>query len=462
MKRFLVPIAVLACCLAALTCRRRTASPRPNVVLLVVDTLRGDALGCYNETYRDLSPEIDRLAGSGVQFRNVTAQSSWTRPAMGALLTSLYPRELGIYREKYDVLPDRAVTLAEALRDGGYETVGITANPNLNRVFNFDQGFHTYLESDVVWDWMRPGAEKKPGGRRKTLPDSRTMLQRMLDHARSRAGGQPLYLQIVLMEVHEGWKLVRPEFKRNYRGLVGAPPGYWDGIRQVSFDVGWFVDQLASLPGWEDTLFILTSDHGQGLDDHPDVPRSWGHGLLLYDSQVKVPLVLYNPAHQSSGFPRAGARRAWKPQKVDAAVRLMDVMPTVLDYLGLPAPDGIQGRSLLPLLAGEGEAIGLPPFFVTETYYNGSHKLAAHSADWNYIENRDGQDGVNALELQPAGAAENGRLTDKIHEHPDVVRTLAGYMRDWERQFPKRPATQPAREPSGEVVDQLKALGYVN
>jgi arylsulfatase A-like enzyme len=461
MKRFLVSIAVLACCLASPSCRGRATSTRPNVVMLVVDTLRGDALGCYNETYRDLSPEIDHLAASGVQFRHVTAQSSWTRPAMGSLLTSRYPRELGIYREKYDVLPDRAVTLAEALRDAGYETAGITANPNLNRIFNFDQGFDTYLESDVVWDWMRPDAGKRPAARKKTLPDSRTMLKRMLDHARSRPG-QPLYLQIVLMEVHEGWKLVRPEFKQNYRGLVGAPPGYWDGIRQVSFDVGWFVDELTSLPGWEDTLFILTSDHGQGLDDHPDVFRSWGHGLLLYDSQVKVPLILYNSAQRSSRSRPAREGRAWKPQQVDAPVRLMDVMPTVLDYLGLPMPAGIQGRSLLPLVTGDGKAIGLPPYFVTETYYNGSDKLAAHSADWNYIENRDGHDGVNAHELQRTGGPENGRLTDRIHGHPEVARELATYVRDWERRFPKRPATQPVREPSDEVVDQLKALGYVN
>lgn len=445
---------------ALVRCSPHTSS-RPNVVLVVVDTLRGDALGCYEPERADLSPEIDALAARGAQFLDVTAQSSWTRPAMGSMLTSLYPRDVGIYREKYDALPDRFVTLAEALRRAGYETVGITANPNLNRTFNFHQGFDTYLESAVVWDWMR--AEGRKPAEKRRLPDSRKVLQRMLDHARSRVGDKPAYLQIVLMEVHEGWKLVRAEFKKNYRGLVGAPPGYWDGIRQVSFDLGWFVEELTSLPGWRNTLFILTSDHGQGLDDHPAVQRSWGHGVLLYESQVKVPLILYSPDRKAFRSPATDAPDPLRPQKVEAPVSLMDLMPTVLQYLGIPPPPGIRGRSLLPLLGGERpRATGLPPYFVTETYYNGSNKLAAYSPDWMLIENRDGHPGVNARELQPVGGAENGRLTDQIDERPDVARELTDYLRKWERRVPKQPATQPAQDPSTDELDQLRALGYVN
>lgn len=285
----------------------------------------------------------------------------------------------------------------------------------------------------------------------------------MLDHARSRVGDKPAYLQIVLMEVHEGWKLVRAEFKKNYRGLVGAPPGYWDGIRQVSFDLGWFVEELTSLPGWRNTLFILPSDHGQGLDDHPAVQRSWGHGVLLYESQVKVPLILYSPDRQAFRSPATDAPDPLRPQKVEAPVSLMDLMPTVLQYLGIPPPPGIRGRSLLPLLGGERpRATGLPPYFVTETYYNGSNKLAAYSPDWMLIENRDGHPGVNARELQPVGGAENGRLTDQIDERPDVARELTDYLRKWERRVPKQPATQPAQDPSTDELDQLRALGYVN
>jgi arylsulfatase A-like enzyme len=445
-----VKLAAVAAGLALLApCTR--AAPRPNIVLVILDTLRADALGCYNDAYPDLSPEIDALARRGVRFRDVTAQSSWTRPSMGSLLTSLYPRKIGIYREKWDVLPEEFVTLAEALRGGGYETAGVTANPNLNKVFNFHQGFDTYVESAVVWDWMRPVAGQKQAGRKQTLPDSQWILQRMLDHARSRKADRPLYMQIVLMEVHEGWKLVRPEFQKNYRGLVGAPRGYWDGIRQVSFDLGRFVNEIAALPGWSNTLFVITSDHGQGLGDHPAVTRSWGHGLLLYASQVKVPLILYGTGTAS---------RSLRPQTAEQPVRLMDVAPTILDYVGLPAPAGIDGRSLLPLLGG-GSVADLPRHHVTETYYDGSDKRAAHSPEWTYIESRDGHEGVNARELQRAGGGENGRLTDRIAEHPEVAQELAGHLRAWESRVPRRGATQPAQGPAPDVVDQLKALGYV-
>ncbi|HVR70226.1 MAG TPA: sulfatase [Vicinamibacteria bacterium] len=456
-----VPLAVLAAGIAALAQCSRGAPARPNVVLVILDTLRADALGCYNDAYPDLSPEIDALARQGARFLDVTAQSSWTRPSVGSLLTSVYPRTLGIHGERWDVLPDGFVTLAEALRAAGYETVGVTANPNLNEVFNFHQGFDTYVESAVVWDWMRPAPGQKQGGRKQTLPDSERILERMLDHARSRTSRRPLYMQIVLMEVHEGWKLVRPEFRTNYRGLVGAPKGYWDGVRQVSFDLGRFVERLVALPGWRNTLFVITSDHGQGLGDHPAVTRSWGHGLLLYGSQVKVPLILYDPAAAAGRFSREGTPHSLRPQEVEGRVRLLDVMPTILDYVGVPAPPDVDGRSLTPLLTGARKAPDLPPYDVTETYYDGSDKRAVHSRSWTYIENRDGHEGVNARELQRAGASENGRLTDRIDEHPAVARELADYLRAWERRFPRRPATQPARGPSQDVVDQLKALGYI-
>jgi arylsulfatase A-like enzyme len=139
----------------------------------------------------------------------------------------------------------------------------------------------------------------------------------------------------------------------------------------------------------------------------------------------------------------------------------MDLMPTILEYVGLPAPAGADGRSLLPLLAGGGARPDLPPYQVTETHYDGSDKLAAHTAEWTYIENRDGHEGVNARELQPAGKSENGRLTDRIGERPEVAAELAAYLRAWERRVPRRPATQPAQGPAPDVVDQLKALGYV-
>jgi len=272
-------------------------APRPNVVLIIIDTLRADALGAYDPAASGISPELDDLAARGVRLGRVTAQCSWTRPSIGSLLTSRYPRTLGLYRESFDVLPDSATTLAEALRASGYETVGITANPNINGVFRFDQGFDRHVDSTVVWDFMQPGAGQRRRSRRARLADSGAVLEEMTEYARSRASRGPrgpVYMQITLMDVHEGRWLVRPEFRQNDRGRFGLPWGYWDGVRQVSHDIGAFVEALESLPGWGNTLFVITSDHGQGLDDHPSVGRSGYHGLLLYGSQIDVPLILYH------------------------------------------------------------------------------------------------------------------------------------------------------------------------
>ncbi len=99
------------------------------------------------------------MSHRGVRFARVLAQSSWTRPSIASLLTSRYPREIGIYKEKAHVLDDRFQTLAELLRESGYTTVGATANPNINGSFNFDQGFDHYEDSDTLFHWM----QEEPG-----------------------------------------------------------------------------------------------------------------------------------------------------------------------------------------------------------------------------------------------------------------------------------------------------------
>jgi arylsulfatase A-like enzyme len=349
--------------------------------------------------------------------------------------------------------------------------VGVTANPNINGVFGFEQGFDLYVDSRVVWSWMRPEPGQLTRNRATALPDARTILGDMLEHARARAEApdrKPTYMQITLMDVHEGWRLVRPEFRKDDRGRVGVPGGYWDAVRQVSHDIGAFVEALGALPGWGNTLFVITSDHGQGLDDHPEVERSWGHGRLLYGSQVDVPVILYHPAPADSGpwsrlvSALTGRRRGLAPRTVETPVRLLDVAPTILDLVGVAPPAGAEGRSLRRLVAdGRDPAVDLPGYFVSETHYQGVNKIAVHTPAWTYIENRDGQQGLNPRELQPRGIRENGKLTDRIDDEPEVAGELAAFLADWEGRHPERPATQPSGEVSLEELEQLEALGYI-
>lgn len=442
-------------------------SARPNVVLIIIDTLRADFLGCYG-CELDTSPEIDELAGRGVIFERTVAQCSWTRPSIASMLTSKYPRTLGIYKEKFDILAGEHSTLAQILKQNGYTTIGITANPHLNRVFNFHQGFDDYVESSVIWPWMQPEAGKvrmEPGGKI-NLPRSGDILGWVLTKAKS-GMSVPAYVQINIMEVHSpslvlSWNrwlydhvevnVDEDEPPKRQGDLKRLVRGTYCAVTQVSEQVGSFIDVLSSLPGWENTLFVITSDHGQGLVDHPHVHDSAHHGNLLYDSQVMVPLILYNPADTTLV---CGGKR------VKNMVRLLDVVPTVLAYAGIDPPEAAQGESLLGLLPGGGKPPDLPDVFVAETNWKNVEKIAAYTTEWEYIENRDGWEGVNPFELQPAGIVENGALTDCIYTNTAEAERLKMFLQKWERTFPRAERTQPYNLPTDAEIEQLKSLGYM-
>jgi arylsulfatase A-like enzyme len=414
-------------------------------VLIVIDTLRADALGAYGQPLAT-SPELDALAERGVRFARVVAQAPWTRPSVGSLLTSVHPRRLGIYSAWDDELADRFETVAEIMKRNGYTTIGATANPNVSRVFNFDQGFDHYLDSEVLSAGMvgrLEAPEKRP-----PLPTAHDVYKKVLGLVQEGRARPPFYLQLVVMDVHEHGdpRVRRPEFAGPFPGQ--GPRGYLQAVRQVSSDTGSFIDALRALPGLTETLFVVTSDHGEGLLDHPHVENSQTHGLLLYESHVLVPLILFD-----------GGRRLPAGLVVKRSVRLLDVLPTVLDYVGLESSGPLEGASLLPLLGGDvGE---LPDLFVTETHFLGHHKLAVHSDQWNYIESRDGHRGTAPLELQPAHAPADGERTSLAAAHPDEVRRLAAFLSTWEAQNPPAPPARRRRPLVPAEAEQLRALGYV-
>src|SRR5262249_312911 len=141
MKKVLFPfiavVLAIAACLYGYHWWR--SAHRPNVVVILIDTLRADKLGSYGSP-AGASPDLDALAAGGVRFADVIAQSSWTRPSIGSILTSRYPRSLGIEKEQWDIMPDDVETAAKIFHRAGYYTIGATANPNLYKVFNFQGG----------------------------------------------------------------------------------------------------------------------------------------------------------------------------------------------------------------------------------------------------------------------------------------------------------------------------------
>ncbi len=432
----------------------------PHVVMIIIDTLRADKLGCYGFE-EETSPEFDALAAAGVRFERVVAQSSWTRPSVGSMLTSRYPRSLGLYKERDEVLAERFVTLAEVLRSHGYRTLGVTANPNINSTYNFHQGFDRYLDSNARFGWMRAEPDKPTVGRAGITP-ARQLFDQVLELAGGDAGAMsaatpapggdaPWYVQINVMDVHEHVRkrsLTRDELRHRFRRFENR--NYLRAVRQASVDAGAFVAEWLALPGMGDTLFILTSDHGEGLDDHPHVADSSEHGTVLYESNLRVPLVLYHPG---SGL---------EPRTVPADVRLLDLMPTLLDYLDLPVPAEAQGVSLEPWITGSRRQVSLPEYFVAETQFRRFDKVAVRSRQWKYIENRLAHQGTGRFELQEVGRPEDGKWSNRTRNRRQILRPMREHLADWERRFPRQPATSVAQQVPLEVREQLEALGYLD
>ncbi len=426
---------------------------KPHVVLVIIDTLRADRLGCYDYPLAT-SPEIDRYAAEGVRFANVISQTSWTRPSVASMLTSLHPRSIGIYREEKEILNDRFVTLAEVFRQNGYRALGATANPHLNKSFNFHQGFDYYQDSVRVWKSM--GTQTGETSFSKlgiaSAMDLFKDILRALDLERGQHRSVPHYLQFNVMEVHQTWRrntLIRERYGKMFPGLKdGKQRRYLQAIRQVSHDIDWFMNRLSRRPGWENALFVLVSDHGEGLNSHPDVPKSVNHGHLLYQSQVSVPWILYS---KFGDLPRGVV--------VEHPVRLLDLMPTVLELCGIQATHPMRGKSLVPLL--DHQEVQLPEGFVAETQFRESEKIGVYTKDWEYFENRDSHPGLNQHELQRFGSLENGKETDLAELHSEVVEQLSTYLETWEEKNPKTPPTLPGRDLSPEEIRQLRSLGYI-
>jgi arylsulfatase A-like enzyme len=430
--------------------------PPPNVVLIIVDTLRQDKLSAYGFP-EETSPEIDRMAEQGVRFDRVIAQSSWTRPSIGSMLTSHYPRTLGIYKERDEILPDDFVTLAEVLKEAGYTTIGATANANINTSFNFQQGFDHYIDSNVLFHWMDAQEGDK---KHATVPlqSAREIFDAILAQVKGRKT-PPYYLQANVMEVHE------PYDKRidlsKYEPLF--PPGpdkrYLAAIRLVSEEIDRFAKALSALPDFERTLFVIVSDHGEGLGDHTPVKASGGHGLLLYESQVLVPLILYAT---DDSLPRG--------KVIEARSRLLELMPTLLDYLGVDAPPEIVGRSMMAAIRGksivstiwDSEPPELPSRFVVETQFRRANAIGVYGPRWEYFEHRAPHAGTDPRELQKKGEREWGTKSNQLESHPEVGDAMQAFLQQWESSHPKAKPTKRATPLPALEEEQLRALGYLD
>jgi len=316
----------------------------PNLLVIVVDTLRADHLGAYGYP-RSTSPAIDSLASQGVLFRRAYATAPWTQPSVASLITGLHPASHQVDR-LMRVLPASADTLAEVLSREGYATAAVVSHWLIGARFQFDQGYGTFRET-------QGGAE--------TLSTPSVTAEAIQMLVRLAGNERPFYLFVHYFDPHYSYRH-HPEF-----GLAAPSEGRLDGSEEIwdlrsldpppdeserSFirdlydgEIRFTDDGIARLLGElerlgvsDDTWVVFVADHGEEFFE-----RGWlGHTRTLYEELIRVPLVIRPPGGTT-------------PRVVQEPLSLVSLMPTLLDLLGLDAEDpSLAGASFAPLISGSG------------------------------------------------------------------------------------------------------------
>jgi len=307
------------------------AGEPPNVLVLLLDTLRADRLGCYGNE-RGLTPNLDALAARGLRFADATSAASWTLPAHASLFTSTYVSQHGVWRDQ--VLPAGLPTLAEVLRDAGYRTGAFTEGGYLDTAHGFARG-HSHYDSRIR------DCEQTFARAAEWIEERRT----------------PWYAFVHTYQVHSPHDpppAQRERFVRSYAGDLpesvqtpdyqwgrkSPPPSEADAryvedlydaeVAYLDKRIGAFLARLEDAGALEDTLILVTSDHGEEFFEH----GASNHGHSLYQEQLHVPLLLAWPGHVEGG------RVAKHP------VHAVDVAPTLAQAAGAPIPEGWVGAPL--------------------------------------------------------------------------------------------------------------------
>ncbi|MFH1221260.1 MAG: sulfatase [Candidatus Eisenbacteria bacterium] len=339
--------ALLGILLLVIACGR--TADRPNVVIIAVDTLRPDHLGCYGYV-RNTSPNIDRLAGEGVLFERAVSQAPWTTPSFATIFTSLYPTQHGAKGFSNRMRTDFP-TLGTLLEKAGYATAAIVNAPSLSRAYGVDRGFGVYaLASDEI---RAADQTTRDALAWIDLNKNRPFLT-FVHYFDPHMPYAPPAPYDTTFDPHyqgplhnsfdfDGFSLERSKLFEELKRLSAAD---WNHIRslydgEIAFTDRAVGDLLAGLRQrglGSGTLIVFLSDHGEEFFEH----GGFEHGHCLYDEVIRVPLVFSLPGV----IP--------KNVRLSEQVRLIDVAPTILDVAGLERPADFEGTSLMPLLLGKG------------------------------------------------------------------------------------------------------------
>ena len=451
---------------------------KPSILLLTIDALRADMLSCYGYD-RPTTPNLDRLATSGIRFEQAITGGSWTQAAFPVLLTSSYA---SVYGGCLGPLAPERPSPIETLAADGYATGGFSTSPLLSKDYGYDRGFHHFAElvpaeSDPLLRRIKGGQcllrsplthymmglvgkRMRPARNYVSAAEVTDRVCRWLDGVES-----PFFVWAHYMDTHwpyhleetlthprdiaQAWRELSMMHQVNFKGRSLTPTQrerfvklYERALQYVDTQIGRLLSHLDSMGHASNTIIIVASDHGEEFLEH----GRWGHfESNLYDEILKVPLIIHMPNWTDS-------------QVIHRQVRTLDIMPTILDLCGCYCPDGTEGTSLVSLWTPskahyeEVEAI-------SEMWRDTWHRIAVRTEAFKYIwdNRRPHQPELYDLRADP------GERQNVSERHPkEVSRFQASVDAHLRRVAQTMPAsTSPEPELDEDVISRLRGLGYI-
>ena len=419
-------------------------APEPvgrNVLLISLDTTRVDYLGCYGHA-AGLTPRLDALAQDGVRFDRAIATAGLTPMSHASMLTGRNPYSHGLrvfYGELGHRLPPEVPSLPEILGNRGWRTAAFVSAYPLAEQFGLNRGYQKF--STGIGDSLAHLDLSKPQGYGKLLKDARrNESQRRADYAvddaltwleeHGESGRWHLWLH--LFDAHDPSLIPPAEFASEHGVVYGDKPPfegpdaakeiYEFELRWIDSQVGRLIDWLESSKQYENTLVIVVADHGQGMADGKK-RHDWSQHRLLYDWSIHVPMLFHIPGELPG-------------MVVPELVRTTDILPTVLEVLDLSPPEGIQGRSLMPLLRGQLDEprIAYADALNLEDSYSPQNKLPVVQRDnlyvamdqrWKLIVHAKTPENSELYDL----ANDPLELKNVLAEHPEEVARLRSFLK---------------------------------
>lgn len=350
LKFIKIVILITAFSLLSANCKKKNLSsykyPDANIILILIDTLRADHLGCYGY-HRNTSPEIDKLANEGIIFKNMLAQTSWTRPGTASILTGLYPKNHGA-NTRDDTLAEEINLLSEILGKFGYTSYAYVANGNAGKNVGFNQGYEKFFQFQS--DLNRP--DQNIHVRSNELNDSLFKLIQQLENTTNNfiyvhyvdphapyipkekhfSRSNKITFSVDLVNTKKVHNMSKEKRRKTLKEMINA---YDDEILFNDKMIGNLIRVLKKKNMYSNSIIIITSDHGEEFFEHGDL----SHGMTLYEEQLRVPLIIR--------LPHRVHREIYK------IANQVDIGPTILSLLKIPVPQYMDGHDILDEKAAE-------------------------------------------------------------------------------------------------------------